>query len=72
MKFAGLISALNPQWFILLTLLRRGPGVSLTFCCFVVYSTKHFFYVLPCLCYFVLVFFNSFSITITSFGGRES
>ena len=34
---------LNPWWFILLTVLRRGdPGVSLTLCCFVVYSTRRF------------------------------
>ena len=40
-------------WFIL--------GVSLSLCCFVVYSTRRFI-----VCHFVLVFFNPFSIAITS------
>ena len=46
------------------------PGVSLTLCCFVVYSTRLFVLYLT-LCYFVLVFFSPFSIVITSLGERE-
>ena len=44
-----------------------GPGVVLTLCCFVVYSTRRFVLSLA-LCYFVLVFFSPFSIAITSLG----
>ena len=81
MEFAGRKSALTPahsplppplpRWFILLTVLRRGPGVSLTFCCFVVYSTRRFVLRLT-LCYFVLVFFSPFSIAITRLGKRAN
>ena len=42
-------------------------GVSLTLCCFVVYSTRRFDSCLT-LCYFFLVFFSPFSIAITSLG----
>ena len=56
-KLASCKSALNPRWFILLTVLRRGPGVSLTLWCFVVYSAM--LYVLPCavlfLCFSILL-----------------
>ena len=48
-----------------------GPGVSLTLCCFVVYSTRRFVFCLT-LCYFVLVFFSPFSIAITSFGEERA
>ena len=52
-----------------------GPGVSLTLCCFVVYSTRRFVSCLT-LCYFVLgffFFFRTFSIVITSLGeGRAN
>ena len=41
------------------------PGVSLTLCCFVIYSTGRFLYVL---CHYVLVFFGHFGIAITSLG----
>ena len=44
-----------------------GPGVSLTLCCFVVYSTRRFVLCLT-LCYFVLVFYSPFIIAITSLG----
>ena len=44
-----------------------GPDVSLTLCCFVVYSTRRFDFCLA-LCYFVLVFFSPFNIAITSLG----
>ena len=51
MKLVGRKSALNPphphgpstpRWFILLTVQRRWSRISLTFCCFVVYSTRRF------------------------------
>ena len=48
-----------------------SPGVSLTLCCFVVYSTRRFVLCLA-LCYFVLVFFNPFSIAITSLGEERA
>ena len=44
-----------------------GPGVSLTLCCFVVYSTRRFVLCLT-LCHFVLMLFSPFSIAITSLG----
>ena len=43
--------------------------VSLTFCCFVVYSTRRFVLSLA-LCYFV--FFSPFSIAITSLGEESA
>ena len=46
---------------------RGGPGVSLTLCCFVFYSTRLFVLSLV-LCCFVLVFYSPFSIAITSLG----
>ena len=58
-KLASCKSALNPRCFTLLTVLRRGPGVNLTLCCFVVYSTRRFVLCLT-LCHFVLVFFSPF------------
>ena len=48
-----------------------GPGVSLTFCCFVVYSTRRFVLCLT-LCHFVLVFFSPLSIVITSLGDQRA
>ena len=42
-----------------------GPGVSLTLCCFVVYSTRRFVLCLT-LYYFILVFFSPFNIAITA------
>ena len=55
-------------WFV--------PGVSLTLCCFVVYSTRRFVLCLT-MCYFVLVFFfffffGPFSIAITSLGKERA
>ena len=49
----------------------RCPGVSLTLCCFVVYSTRQFVLCLT-LCYFVLVFFSPFSFAITSLGEERA
>ena len=43
----------------------KTPGVNLTLCCFVVYSTRQFV-LCHILCYLVLVFFSPFSIAITS------
>ena len=60
-KLASCKSALTP----------RGPGVSLTLCCFVVYSTKQFVVCLS-VCHFVLVFFSPFSIVITSLGEERA
>ena len=48
-----------------------GPGVSLTLCCLVVYSTRRFVVCLS-VCYFVLVFFSPFSIAITSLGEERA
>ena len=79
-KLVSCKSALNPRppprpppprWFTLLTDLRRGPGVSLTLCCFVVYSTRRFVICLS-MCHFVLVFFSPFSIAITSLGEERA
>ena len=43
----------------------------MTFCCFVVHSTRRFVLCLT-LCYFVLVFFSPFNIAITSFGEERA
>ena len=46
-------------------------GVSLTLCCFVVYSMRRFVVCLS-VCHFVLVFFSPFSIAITSLGEERA
>ena len=46
-------------------------GVSLTLCCFVVYSTRRFVVCLS-VCRFVLVFFSPFSIAITLLGEERA
>ena len=48
-----------------------GSGVSLTLCCFVVYSTRRFVVCLS-VCHFVVVFFSPFSIAITSLGEERA
>ena len=48
-----------------------GSHVSLTLCCFVIYSMRQFVLSLA-LCYFVLVFFSPFSIAITSLGEERT
>ena len=48
-----------------------GPGISLTLCCFVVYSMRRFVVCLS-VCHFVLVFFSPFSIAITSLGEERA
>ena len=45
--------------------------MTLTLCCFVVYSTRRFVLCLT-LCHFVLVLFSPFSIAITSFGEERA
>ena len=50
---------------------RATRWVSLTSCCFVVYSTRRFVVCLS-VCHFVLVFFNHFSIAITSLGEERA
>ena len=47
------------------------PGVSLTLCCFLVFSTRRFVLSLA-LCYFVLAFFSPFSILTTSLGEERA
>ena len=47
-----------PRWFTLLTVLRGGPCVSLTLCCFVVYSTRRFVLCLALCCCFFFFFFS--------------
>ena len=51
--------------------LASCPGVSLTLCCFVVYSTRRFVVCLS-VCHFVLVFYSPFSIAITSLGEERA
>ena len=57
--------------FVALWFIPRGPGVSLTLCGFVVYSTRRFVVCLT-VCHFVLVFFSPFSIAITSLGEERA
>ena len=69
-KLAGCGGALNPPHptpggLLCWSFWGGGPGVGLTLCCFVVYSTRRVVFCLT-LCYFVLVFFRPFSIAITS------
>ena len=64
MKLAGRKSALNSM---VVYSTGGGPGVSLTLCCFVVYSTRRFVLVLPGVILF-LCFFSLLSIGITSLG----
>ena len=47
------------------------PVLSLTLCCFVVYSTRRFVVCLS-VCHFVLLFFSPFSIAITSLGEERA
>ena len=47
-----------------------GPGVSLTLCCFVVYSTRRFVVCLS-VCHFVLVFFSPLVLRLPRLGKRE-
>ena len=67
-KLASCKSALNPP-VVCSTDRSKAvvPVLVLLFCCFVVYSTRRFDVCLS-VCHFVLVFFSSFSIAITSLG----
>ena len=70
-KLASCKSALTSPAPPVIYSTERGPGVSLTLCCFVVYSTRRFVLCLA-LCYFVLMFFSPFSIAITSLWGARA
>ena len=64
--------ALNPPSGLLYRPFQGGgPGVSLTLCCFEVYSMRRFVVCLS-VCHFVLVFFSPFSIAITSLGEERA
>ena len=67
----GLFSYLFYPVFPVFRYSQGGPGVSLTLCCFVVYSTRRFVVCLS-MCHFVLVFFSPFSIAITSLGEERA
>ena len=49
---------------------KTSPGVGLTLCCFVVYSTRRF--VLSLVLYYFFVFFSPLNITITSLGKERA
>ena len=71
-KLASCKSALNPPVVCSTDRSKAvGPSVSLTLCCFVVYSTRRFVVCLS-VCHFVLVFFSPFSIAITSLGEERA
>ena len=70
-KLASCKSALNPGGLLCWPFWGGGPGVSLTPCCFVIYSTRRFVVCLS-VCHFVLVFFRPFSIAITSLGEERA
>ena len=66
------MSAELPQGVITVNLFwGGGPGVSLTLCCFVVYSARRFVVCLS-VCHFVLVFFGPFSVAIASLGEERA
>ena len=66
-KLARCKSALNPQWFILLTVLRRWSYFLLLYGLF--YEAICFSFAW---CYFVLVFFSPLSIGITVLGEERA
>ena len=70
-KLASCKSTLNPSPRPHHPPSLRWSGVSLTLCCFVVYSTRRFVLCLT-LCYFVLVFFSPLGIAITSLGEERA
>ena len=73
MKLVGCKSALNPPVVYSTDRSKKGggPDVSLTLCCFVVYSTMRNVLSLA-LCYFVLVCFSPLSTAITSLGEERA
>ena len=66
-KLASCKSALNPPVVCSGDRTKAVVPVLVLLCCFVVYSTRRFVVCLS-VCHFVLVFFNPFSIAITSLG----
>ena len=68
-KLASCKSALNPP--VVYSTDHSEAVVSLTLCCFVVYSTRRYVVCLS-VCHFVLVFFSYFSIAITSLGEERA
>ena len=68
MKLASCKSALNPP--MVYSTDRSDPGVSLTHCCFVVYSKGNLFYVLPCVILF-LCFSVLLALRLPRLGKRE-
>ena len=70
-KLAGCERALTPGGLLYRPFWGGGPGVGLTLCCFVVYSTRRFV-ICVSVCHFVLVFFSPFSIAITSLGEERA
>ena len=68
MKLAGRKSALNPRWFILLTVV---PVLVLLFVALWFILRGDLFYVLPCVILF-LCFFSPFSIAISSLGEERA
>ena len=70
-KLASCKSALNPPVGLLYRpFLGGGPGVSLTLCCFVVYSTRRFVVCLSVF-HFVLVFSVLLVLRLPRLGKRE-
>ena len=70
-KLAWCKSALNSLVVYSTDRSKVVVGVSLTLCCFVVYSTRRFVLCLA-LCQFVLVFFSPSSIAITPLGEERA
>ena len=84
-SFASFTDASQIAWFmvvystnlsktvvpVLVLLYGGGPGVSLTLCCFEVYSTRRSVLCLT-MCHFVLVVCSRFSIAITSLGEERA
>ena len=70
-KLACCKSALNPTVVCSTDRSKAVVTVSLTLCCFVVYSTRRFVVCLS-VCHFVLVFFSPFSIALTSLGEERA
>ena len=71
-KLASCKSALNPPVVCSTDRFKAVVlGISLTLCCFVVYSTRRFVVCLS-VCHFVLVFVSPFSIAITSLGEERA
>ena len=57
------------RWITLLTVLRRGPGVSLALCCLWYIQRDDLFYVLPCVIFFLC--FLVLALRLPRLGKRE-